>query len=350
MPQSSSNSRLYWKLHTSGWLIHGLVVFVSLAAFNIVGASIAKIAAMSLFGAIQLFVLTHLLRVVAKRRGWLQLGYGKLIALLFASTLLLATFSQLSASVVAIWVLNIYSFEDYNLFYLALNTFQVEVWIVLWTLIYLCVLYFRNYKSEEIERWRLHAAVKDAELIALKAQITPHFIFNCLNNIRALVLEDSERARDAITRLSELLRYSIRFNQCEKVSIAQELEIVRDYLSLESIQMEDRLRYQLDAPQETLDALIPPMTIQLLVENAIKHGISTLPDGGDIRIQTKIEGTRLSIEVLNTGQLKEKSSESTGVGLQNAKDRLRLLFGANASLTLQNDPDNQVSARIAIPI
>ena len=96
----------------------------------------------------------------------------------------------------------------------------------------------------EIERWKLSATVKDAELSALKAQINPHFIFNSLNNVRSLVIEDSERARDSITHLSDLLRFSIQFDQYEKVSLEKELEVVRDYLNLEAIQLEEQIALQ----------------------------------------------------------------------------------------------------------
>ena len=191
--------------------------------------------------------------------------------------------------------------------------------------------------------------MKNAELLALKSQINPHFIFNSLNNIRSLVIENPERSRDMITHLSGLLRYSIQFNNFEKVSLENELEIVQNYLNLESIQFEDRLQYKLEIKPETLALQIPPMAIQLLVENAIKHGISNLPEGGLINIKSSVVEDTLVVEVINTGQL-GSSSEGTGIGLKNASERLKLLFGKLSDLKIRNLDDNYVSARFTIPL
>lgn len=350
MPHPPKSNRLYWSLQSVGWLIFGSVNFASLVSFNYTNASIPVIATMAVFGAAQLLLLTHLFRVYSKSRHWLQLGYLKLIPRLLLATFLIAVISQLSTSVVALWILRIFTTEEYSFFYLGVNIFQVEIWIALWTLIYFCTQYFRNYKNAEIEKWKLQSAVKDAELIALKAQINPHFIFNCLNNIRALVLEDPEKSREAITKLSDLLRCSIQFNEAEKVTIEQELTMVRDYLSLESIHMESRLQYTITLSDPKFNSFeIPPMSIQLLVENAIKHSLSKLPNGGSINIKIQNTNTALEIEVLNTGQIESPNIASTGIGLKNIRERLTLLYGPNASLTLENCSENSVRAKIVIP-
>ena len=184
---------------------------------------------------------------------------------------------------------------------------------------------------------------------ALKSQINPHFIFNSLNNIRSLVLEDPERARTMITNLSGLLRYSVQFSHHEKVRLEDELQVVKNYLKLESIQYEDRLQYKLEINEETLDLKIPPMVIQILVENAIKHGIAELPAGGEVRIRTKLIKNDLIVEVLNTGRLKTEVT-GTGIGLQNASERLNMLFGKLSTLTVENYDSDKVMAKFSIPI
>jgi LytS/YehU family sensor histidine kinase len=228
-------------------------------------------------------------------------------------------------------------------------TMNLSIVVLSWSMIYFIFQLFSNYKQSEVEKWQLEAAVKDAELIALKSQVNPHFIFNSLNNIRSLVVENPEKARDMITHLSGLLRYSIQFNNKERVSLEDELEIVQNYLNLESIQYEDRLQYKLEIKPETLEMQIPPMAIQLLVENAIKHGISNLPDGGLINIRSSLENHKLVVEVINSGQLKE-GIQGTGIGLKNASDRLKLLFGKLSDLKISNLNDEYVSASFSIPL
>ena len=152
-----------------------------------------------------------------------------------------------------------------------------------------------------------------------------------------------------ITHLSGLLRYSIQFNNMERVSLEHELEIVQNYLNLESIQLEDRLNYKLEIKPETLELKIPPMAVQLLVENAIKHGIANLPQGGIINIKSSLENDTLIVEVINSGQIR-KCEDSTGIGLKNASDRLKLLFGKLSDLKIENLDSNFVSAKFKIPL
>jgi LytS/YehU family sensor histidine kinase len=219
----------------------------------------------------------------------------------------------------------------------------------LWTAIYLAVMYSRKNRKDEIERLELASALQEAELAILKNQVNPHFLFNALNNIRSLILSDPNRARDMVTHISELLRYSIQFNAVEKVSLDQELEIVKDYLQLESIQFNDRLQYNFDVTPEARQVKIPPMAIQLLVENAIKHGISQLSAGGNIKIEAKLENDYLKIEVTNDGQLK-KVSKREGIGLKNLIERLQILFGQFAELKLENSTLETVTATLKIPL
>jgi len=152
-----------------------------------------------------------------------------------------------------------------------------------------------------------------------------------------------------VTHISELLRYSIQFNASEKVTLEQEIEIVKDYLQLESIQFDDRLTYNLEIENEALGIKIPPMAIQLLVENAIKHGISQLSAGGEIFIQAKLENDHLHLSVTNDGQLKKKSKRE-GVGIKNLVERLKILFGQFAELSLVNSSDQKVTASLKIPL
>jgi signal transduction histidine kinase len=227
---------------------------------------------------------------------------------------------------------------------------QYSIFFISWSALYFAYQFLLKNRKVEIEKWKLQASVKDAELSALKSQINPHFIFNSLNNIRSLVIEDSEKARDMITHLSDLLRFSVQFDQFEKVTLEKEMEVVEDYLLLESIQLEERLNYRIQLQDESSEISLPPMIIQTLVENAIKHSINDLPKGGEIVIESEVKDTYLNIFVKNTGQIKDKSSGRKGIGITNSRERLRLLYGEKASLAVENMNEKIVCATIKIPL
>lgn len=155
------------------------------------------------------------------------------------------------------------------------------------------------------------------------------------------------KARDMVSHLSELLRYSIQFNDSEKVTVEEELEIVNKYLELESIHYENRLHYEILKNDELLKCKIPPMLIQLMAENAIKHGISQVKNGGDILISIDKEGKNLVLEVSNTGKLKK--NVGNGIGLRNATERIRILFDSEPDLDLIQQ-GNMVRSRLKLPI
>ncbi|MBL3654601.1 sensor histidine kinase [Fulvivirga sediminis] len=341
-----NKKKLYWLFQGVGWLLFYLI-YVSIASY--VSGFKSAVFLGYLNTVLVGLLITHFYRAHVKKYNWLRLGLFKL-----AVRVLLASFVLAVIWSVVVLPINFVFFQtnadsEFSWFMALLVTFNLSIMILGWSLIYFLFQVFINFKRTEIEKWKLQAAVKDAELIALKSQINPHFIFNSLNNIRSLVVENPEKARDMITHLSGLLRYSIQFNDMEKVSLESELEIVQNYLNLESIQLEDRLNYKLEIKPETLDLEIPPMAVQLLVENAIKHGISDLPDGGTIHIKSYLGQGALTIEVINSGQLKT-TTNSTGIGLKNASDRLKLLFGKLSDLKIENLDSNFVSARFTIPL
>jgi len=218
-----------------------------------------------------------------------------------------------------------------------------------WLCIYFFYHLFDRYNRLQIEQLRLTTAVKEAELRALKSQINPHFIFNSLNSLRGLIDENPDRARQAVTQLANLLRYSLQSGQLETVPFEDELQTVNDYLALEQVRHEERLRVRLDIAPGALNLAIPPMLLQTLVENAVKYGIAPRREGGEIAIVARCERDELRLRVTNPGSL-AAGGGSTGVGLRNAAERLQLLFGARATLDLREDPPGQVIAEVLVPI
>ena len=216
-----------------------------------------------------------------------------------------------------------------------------------WLICYLFIKFVMKLNADRIERLQLQSNLKESQLNTLKGQINPHFMFNSLNNIRGLMLEDVERSREMLTRLSDMLRYSLTKNDTNAIALEEELEMVDNYVELSKIQLEDRLNFIKEIDDTLLSCEIPPMIIQLLIENAIKHGISPLKKGGTVKLKVHRIPEGLSIEVSNTGTL-VIAEGSTRMGLENIKKRLMLLYGANASFSLK-ELNGEVIAGILIP-
>lgn len=217
-----------------------------------------------------------------------------------------------------------------------------------WTVIYFAIKFIINSNKNRLETLELNSILKEAQLNTLKGQINPHFMFNSLNNIRGLMLEDVDKSREMITKLSEMLQFALSKNTVDAIALSEEIEMVDNYIALAKIQMEDRLSYirEIDPKSEAIK--IPPMIIQLLVENAAKHGISKLKQGGNITLKTIVTENELLIKVSNTGTL-SIDKESTKLGLKNIQQRLRLLYGKNALFSLE-EINEEVVANIKIPI
>ena len=220
--------------------------------------------------------------------------------------------------------------------------------IALWLLIYMVWHYLLRNQKDEVDKLSLEKTVKELELQTIKSHINPHFIFNSLNSIRALVEENPPRARTAITELSNILRSSLQVEKMETVTLQNEMNIVRDYLALEQMRFEERLRISLEIDEDTLDQPVPPMMLQTLVENAIKHGISKQITGGMIRIISRYKNESFELIVQNTGKLEEDMVD--GFGLKSTRDRLNILFNKNSSFTIREIKDNLVEAKIKMPI
>jgi two-component system, LytTR family, sensor kinase len=230
---------------------------------------------------------------------------------------------------------------------LTANLINYSVIFCLWNIIYYGFKYFQNYKLAEINSLRYLATSKESELNNLKAQLNPHFMFNSMNSIRALIDEDPKKAKQAITQLSGILRNTLLINKKREILMREEIELVKDYLNLEHIRYEERLSYELKIDDALSDCKIPPFIIQSQVENAIKHGISRHPGNGNILIESYREKEAIHIKVSNSGKLNSGTPE-TGVGFQNSKQRLELLYGQKAQISIA-ETDNAVLVHIIIP-
>ena len=291
---------------------------------------------------------SHLFRRFAQRRGWSQLGILPLIGRVIGAAVVLGVTLELTQ--LFLWKLTAppgsEGIQPWLVIFFSCN---LSILYALWMIIYFAVHFFERWRRAEVERWQLKAAAQVAELRSLKAQMNPHFLFNCLNSLRALIAEDPARAQLMVTQLAGLLRYSLASADDQTVSLERELGVVRDYLALESVRFEERLRVRMDIQPESLQIPVPAMLVQTLVENGIKHGLSKLSGGGEIAIATRVTSQGLCLDVGNTAGPAGPAEGREGIGMANAAERLQLLFGSEATLRLDRSAPGWTTASVRIP-
>lgn len=190
-------------------------------------------------------------------------------------------------------------------------------------------------RTKELERERALKLATEAQLASLESRIHPHFLFNTLNSISALIPEDPARAERLVEQMAALLRFSLDANQSGLVPLSSELKIVADYLEIERARFGDRLRYQIDVPADLGESRIPPLALQTLVENSVKYAIAPDRTGGEIRITGARSDGAFRVEVSDPGPQFQLENAPAGHGLDNLKGRLATLFGDQAALLLQ---------------
>jgi hypothetical protein len=348
--RARARERLYVACQVAGWSFFLILQLVFMRVFSQSRdgsyAYMVQVIALGL-------LLTHFVRRLLTRWGWKHLGWRDLLPRIIALAAVLSLLWSALGYGIVYGLFRTPLPTKYPLYAIfAVSWINGGVLLVGWLCLYFFYHLFDRFNRLEIERLRLSANVKEAELRALKSQINPHFIFNSLNSLRALIDEDPARARQAVTQLANLLRYSLQSGQLETVPFEEELNIVNDYLALEQVRHEERLRLRLDVAADTLQLPVPPMLLQTLVENAVKYGISRRPEGGEIAIVARCERGELRIQVTNPGELAASPAgpaASTGVGLRNAAERLRLLFGERALLQLRTAAPGLVMAEALVP-
>jgi hypothetical protein len=345
----------YWLFQAIGWGSFALINM--LIAFSFGHLSTSEEATL-FFGRIGIFlvlglILTHLMRILIIQINLLQRKLENQLYIFIAITLM---FSVIGA------YFDLSLLTEYNLlnrqekanqdsrFLLVMNAaIYFFVYFFIWNLIYFIYHYINKSRKQQMDTLKLEALVKELELKTIKAHINPHFIFNSLNSIRALVDENPERARKAITELSTILRSSMQADKSESAVLERELDIVKDYLALENMRFEDRLHIEYEIDEHTLTLPVPPMMLQTLVENAIKHGISKQIHGGVVRIRSIIHNDFHELAVENTGFLNGYGS-SGGFGLSSTTNRLNLLYGNKAKFEIKQASPTLVEAKVLIPL
>ncbi len=220
-----------------------------------------------------------------------------------------------------------------------------------WCAVYFLVHFHDAFHRANLDRAELAAAVAASQLLALQGQTNPHFLFNSLNTVRALMPATATEARRAITLLAETLRATLLEGKKASIPLARELEIVRAYLSLERLRFEEDLTVEEEIAPAALDVQVPSLMLQTLVENALKHGLLRTGGRGVLRLVAKSDDDAVWLRVRSPGTLdvEADATASLGIGLENVRERLRLLFGPEASLCLRAPQLGIIEAIVRIP-
>lgn len=339
-----NKTNVYWLLQIGGWFLY--------ASFQIVSSFLAESLTprriiFLLFEAILCLLVTHLFRNLLIRRKWLAFSMPRLLPSVLVVIFLMGIivyFLRIPVNMMlgrTVDPTTAFSPEQI----LGQSFFYVIVFF-LWTVLYFTYYYFERYNNS----LKYEASMIEIELNNLKSQLNPHFIFNALNSIRALVDENPSKSKQAINQLSNILRSSLASDKKGLTKFEDELKIVKDYLGLESIRFEERLRTEFDIHPDSKNFLVPPLMIQTLVENGIKHGVSKLTKGGIIHVKTYVDNDRLKIHIRNSGHLLNGSKRTKGgLGIKNTIQRLKLIYGDEASFRMVNENDNFVLTEIIIP-
>jgi hypothetical protein len=343
----SEGGRGYWIYQLSGW--GTLTVLSILSSAGGSWQSTLSFAYAKSFCMVIAFGISHLWRNHLKRRGWLHRNNA------FSFMPILAGLLLISAIQTAILFLADLAFRNGSLFEVP-DEVPIMVggifllWFAVfafWTLWYAVVLSRRRAVSFELEKLQLELSMKDAELRALQAQVNPHFFFNSLNSIRALIYQDADAAAKAVGQLAGMMRHSLHAGQADTVPLRDELAAVSAYLAMEQLRFDERMKLSIDIEPGLDEVPLPPMMLQTLVENAVKHGVENSIGQCRVRVAASRHVGKVMITVGNEGNLASASS-STRLGLANTSKRLALLFGPDATCNLAEE-NGWVVATVLLP-
>lgn len=343
---------LYWKCQLIGWSVASLYwTFIGFTGgpFNPVLGLLQFVTDVGLY-----ILITHLYRNFALRHQWQMLGINRLLQRIVPAALVLGLaytiFTILKVYFLKFWFVS--AFQQPFSEFVQLNIEHIFIAGVRLMSIWLLAYHLYQYARREIniakENARLAIITREAQLNNLSAQLNPHFLFNSLNNIKALVIENPDSARRGIDLLSDILRTSLYSGDIMLTSVTKEVELVKDYLELEKLRFEERLQFTIKVDDELLKMSILRLSVQTLVENAIKHGIAKQKDGGLVSIQIEQFPEHTHISVQNPGYL-DMDQSGGGVGLKNLQERLELQYKGKATFTITGRMPGIVLATVMIP-
>jgi two-component system, LytTR family, sensor kinase len=332
----SNRNVLFWSLHAAGWAAYGLTQYFGALLYE-KPSSYARVIAVS---AIAGFVLSMPMRYIY-RHLWnrpTRIRIAGVLATCYVTALALRIVINLSykAFVQPDW-------QAQTLFELFGGTLSTTYLLVCWSVLYFGIKFYESQRKQEEAMLKAVALAQEAQLKMLRYQLNPHFLFNTLNAISTLILDNQNRkANHAIARLSEFLRYTLDQDPMKKVTLRQELEALDLYLGTERLRFGERLRLEYAIEPAALEGLVPSLLLQPLLENSLKYAVSAREQGGVVRIEGRIREGLLELAVIDDGPgLREGAAsaagnERRGVGLRNTRDRLAVLYGENCRFVVLN--------------
>ncbi len=337
----------FWKIHLTWWTI--FIIYTTLPTYKLPEGNVITIFFFFVFHFISMVSITYLYRLI----------YTKISASIkYEEYLFTAPIVGIFVTGGIFFLINshgfIYNYRNWENVHFTLEMrldYLLEcIWDVNpWFLGFHLFRYAQTLKKREME---LLKSLHDSELDRLRKQLNPHFLFNALNGIRALVLINPSQSREAIGQLSDLLRLSLNTKINENITLSEECSILENYLAIEKIRFEDRLTIEIDISNDLKNYKVLPFCLQILAENAIKHGIGIQKKGGVIKVSGERNNYELILKVMNIGSLHRNPrflDKSTGVGLSNLEKRLRLNFDEKAKFAIF-EKDNWVIATVVLPL
>ncbi|WP_342084003.1 sensor histidine kinase [Dyadobacter sp. OTU695] len=350
--ENKSFISLYWKCQLTGWTVASLYWTVQ----GWTGGRFRwDLALVQLVSDVMMYILiTHLYRTFALKNRWQDLSLNDLWWRILVAIPVMGAFytavtlGKLHLIRVLFLTNNPQRFADF----FELNGLSIFMAGIRLMAIWLLAYHLYHYAKREIrisgENARLELGFKQAQLDNLFAQLNPHFLFNSLNIIKSLIYTNPGSAGRGIDLLSELLRSGLYSGTSMPISLKEEMELVKDYLELEQLRMEERLSYHLDVDVSLSGRIVPRLSVQALVENAVKHGVALRKEGGKIDISVLEKEGFLYLRVTNPGRF-ERDNSPAGIGLRNLRERLVISYQGQAALSLVQEGE-KVCAEIKIPI
>lgn len=331
---------LYWGAQLFGWLLYGILIYLAFYVDD--PKKINSNLHLHIISFISFAILsTHLMRLLFFKWNWLEMKLSPLFPRIIISSIICGMIIAIGTNTTSI-LLSRSEKISIELPKISIEVLANTVLILFWNALYFTYHFFSKSRKQELNNLSLEASRNEIELKNLRTQLNPHFLFNSLNSIRALIEIEPVKAKNSVTALSNLLRKSLMLGKQNLVSIGEEIEMASNYLDLEKIRFEERLHVTWHIDENINDFLIPPFSIQMLVENAIKHGISNLINGGEIAVKTKKHNSSIIITIENSGILKQEVD--LGIGIENTRRRLDLQFNGNAKFDIRQEGDKVISS------
>lgn len=354
---------LFWVFHLGGWALWGIVAkyLYTLTIVDVIAPNYAAyVAAITVIGMLISLGLRYLYQLLWNRAIWIQamglLGGSAVAGYLWLQARSYIYFGWIrNASDMAAWKDKVgAAAEIYQKVSFVENHAASIAVMLAWSTLYFAIKYYRVFQDIREDALTSAAQAHEAQLKMLRYQLNPHFLFNTLNAISTLTLEENtELANRMVTKLSSFLRFSLDNDPMQRITLAQEIKALELYLDIEKVRFEDRLNLQLNIDDEAKDALIPSLLLQPLVENAVKYGIARAEGGGKLVISAKVFAGDLLLELSDDGpgcELVDGAiANAKGVGLRNTRERLATLYGTAHSMRLSNTEPQGLTIHIRIP-